>query len=135
MCNESPDRWRVRQRARPESAAPDSREGTTQFVRESNAPFLEFVPGDEAAVPKRWASGDDVFAPTPFARLREVRHSQNHLRSDPSSIDSQLLRRPRWSEITARAGLSTRNRSIATCNESGHVSDRGDPAKTRSVRV
>src|SRR5438105_732281 len=98
MCNESPDRWRVRQRGRQESSAPDFREETARSVPDSFS--RQFVPGDEEEVPRRWAGGGGVFVPTPFAQRREARHSQNRLRSDPSSIDSQLPRRPRWSDIT-----------------------------------
>src|SRR5438309_7432926 len=135
MCNESPDQSRARQRARPESSAPDFREGTIPSFPAPHSFFRQSVPGDGAVVPKRWAGGGGVYVPTPFVPPRAVRRSQTHLRSDPSSINSQLIRRPRWSDIKERAGLSTRSCSIATCTENGRASDRGAPAKTQSVRV
>jgi len=128
------NRWRVRQRGRQEII------GHRIFAKKQLGPFptrssRQFVPGDEGAAPRRWAGGGGVFVPTPFAQRREARHSQNRLRSDPSSIDSQPPDRPRWSDIRARAGLSTKNHSIATCNEIDRANGPGVPAKTPSGRV
>src|SRR5881227_3116553 len=88
MCNESPDRWRVRQRGRQESWAPDFREETARSVPDSFS--RQFVPGDEEEAPRRWAGGGGVFrSETRAPRIMGTGFSRRN-----SSVRSRLVLPP-----------------------------------------
>ncbi len=85
------------------------------------------------AVPRRWVGGADVFDATRSVLPPEVRRSQNHLRSDPSSIGSRLLDRSRWSKSVYSSGaqkqLFVDRKNLAHDQDEDHLVDLVSRAK------
>src|SRR5690348_14978756 len=83
---EAPNLSQLRRRVRQLRSAPDFHAGTTRCGQSWYWADREFVRGGADAAPKRWAAGADCGHWQFFVPHLADRHSQNLLRSNPSSI-------------------------------------------------